>query len=341
MQDVLKKLQLRQNETENVAFLDMINGINYFISPLKGLPFSIIVNIDNDKIRKDIINSIAKRFIEVCIFAFVCLFIVISIYKRATFLRAKAEKATLIANNATKAKTDFLAFTAHEIRSPLGFILTGSEMMTKELMGTLPEKYKKYADGIHQNSKVILDFITDILDENQIIEGKFKIINSLNNVGNIVNEAIRINLARFNKRNIDIVADIEKSFPLLVCDKRRILQVYSNLISNSIKYSEDDTVITIKGEIIQQGVRLSFIDQGIGIKESEVPIALSAYGTLNGGGYYSVGSYGLGLTIVKMLLDAHDAKLVINSTEGKGTNVQIIFPKYKMVYKTKKIDNDE
>jgi hypothetical protein len=140
--NVIKTLNTNLNNAQNLSYLDMVNGVNYFITPLKGLPFIIIVNIDNYIIKQDIIDSIAKKFIEVCVFAFLCLFIIISIYKRETFLRTKAEKATAVANNATKAKTDFLAFTAHEIRSPLGFIVTGSEIMTKELMGKLPNKYK-------------------------------------------------------------------------------------------------------------------------------------------------------------------------------------------------------
>ena len=106
-------LNTRANNINDLSYLDMVNGINYFITPLKELPFIIIVNIDNDVIKKDIIDSIAKKFIEVCVFAFSCLFIITSIYKRETFLRAKAEKATTVANNATKAKTAFLAFTAH------------------------------------------------------------------------------------------------------------------------------------------------------------------------------------------------------------------------------------
>ena len=332
LHNVLKKLDTHSKNMRNLSYLDMINGVNYFVSSLKGLPFIIIVNINNDIIKKGIIDSIAKKFVEVCVFAFVCLFIVISIYKREMFLRTKAEKAMLVANNATKAKTDFLAFTAHEIRSPLGFILTGSEVMTKELIGQLPKEYKEYADGIHENSQIILNFITDILDENQIIEGKFKIVNTLANVIDIVDKAIKISMARYNTRIINIVSNIEENLPLLICDKRRILQVISNLISNSIKYSKDNTTIEVTGKIIKNKMEIKIIDQGIGMNEQEIPIALSTYGTIHNVDYSSTGSYGLGLPIVKMLLDVHDAKLSIESSKGKGTTVKIIFPAYKLIY---------
>ena len=121
---LINTLQSHEDGLNEISYLDMLNGLNYSVSLLKDLPFTIIVNIDNEVIRQDIIDSITKKFIEVCVFAIVFLFMVISIYKRETILRTKAEKATAVANRLTKAKSDFLAFTAHEIRSPLGFILT-------------------------------------------------------------------------------------------------------------------------------------------------------------------------------------------------------------------------
>lgn len=328
----LQKLVLEKNVTTNFSYLDMFNGLNYFTKPLTDLPFTLVINIDSELIKKEIITDLAKSFILVCIFASLSLGAIIFIYRRETFLRSKAEKSSLVAESATKAKTNFLAFTAHEIRSPLGFILTGSEIMTKEFLGTLPTPYKKYAQGIYDNSKLILDFITDILDENQILEGKFKIINALANVPEVINEAIQVNVARFNTRRVEIITEIEDKLPLLICDRRRILQVLNNLISNSIKYSKDDTRITITVKVTYEEMVITVMDQGIGMKESDVPIALSAYGTLREQDYNSLGSYGLGLAIVKMLLDAHETELIINSIEGKGTTVKMIFPKYKLVY---------
>ena len=201
-------------------------------------------------------------------------------------------------------------------------------------MGKLPDKYKQYVDGIHNNAALILDFITDILDENQVIEGKFKIINTICNITDIVHEAIKNSEARYNKRTINIIANMEKNLPLLICDKRRLTQVMSNLISNSIKYSKDDTTIKITGKFTRDKLKIKVIDQGIGMSKKELPIALSTYGTVYGADYNSPGSYGLGLPIVKMLLDAHDARISIECTKGKGTTITIMFPKYKLIYKT-------
>lgn len=314
---------------QDYSYLDMANGLNYFIKPVEDFPFTVIINIDNDFIKNNIVQTLTKRFLEVGFLAGFCLIIIIAIYKRETSLRTKAEQATILANNATKAKTDFLAFTAHEIRSPLGFIVTGSEIMSKELFGKIPAEYTKYVEGIHQNAQIILDFITDILDENQIIEGQFKIVNSLNEIEDII---IRVAEFYLGKKNISIITDFEPNLPLVICDKKRMTQVIDNLISNSIKYSSKNTAIHISVKMDKGQMLITIIDQGIGMKPEEIPVALSKYGTIHRQDYQKGGSYGLGLPIVKMLLAAHEAILNIESTYGKGTSVKIIFPKSKIVY---------
>jgi two-component system phosphate regulon sensor histidine kinase PhoR len=205
--------------------------------------------------------------------------------------------------------------------------------MSKELFGRIPANYTKYVEGIHNNAQIILDFITDILDENQIIEGQFKIVNSLNQIQDII---AQVATSHSGKKNISIVTDFAANLPLLVCDKRRITQVIDNLINNSIKYSNENTIITISVKMNEDQMLVTIIDQGIGMKEHEIPIALSKYGTISKNDYTKGGSYGLGLPIVKMLLDAHEAILNIHSIDGKGTTVKIIFPKFKIVYNKEK-----
>lgn len=232
LQLLKKQDQNRGALNQDCSYLDMANGLNYFIKPLEDFPFTVIINIDNDFIKNNIVQNIIKKFLEVVFIAGVCLIIIIAIYKRETLLRTKAEQVTILANNATKTKTDFLAFTAHEIRSPLGFIVACSKIMSKGLFGKIPTEYTKYVEGIYSNAQIILDFITDILDENQIIEGQFKIVNSLNKVQDIITRVVEFYVG---KNNISIITDFEPNLPLLICDKKRIVQVIDNLISNSIK----------------------------------------------------------------------------------------------------------
>jgi signal transduction histidine kinase len=332
--DILHKVNFfTKDVTKEISYLNVISGVNYHIKKINDLPFILIINLDSHEIKYKILDDFLKKVTEAGIFTCIFLAIVISIYKRETWLRSKAEEATIIANKATKAKSDFLAFTAHEIRSPLGFILTGSEMMSKELLGELSVNYKKYAEGIHQNAQMILDFITAILDEGQIIEGKFKIVNSITSITDIIEQSVQINKTRFNQRKIDMKVSFEKNLPQLICDQRRILQVMNNLISNAIKYSNDDTVIKIRGFLSEDKMIIEITDQGIGMSSNKIVNILDKSNNLNQKVKHNfIESYGLGLPIVRMLLEAHNASLVINSKIGVGTIVKVIFPKYKLIY---------
>jgi signal transduction histidine kinase len=326
LESVLNQINFMKNDAKEVSYVDMTSGISYYIKKIHNLPFILIINTDDDEIKNNILDRVIRKFLEISVFTCVFLMVVISIYKRETYLRAKAELATIQANRATKAKTNFLAFTAHEIRSPLGFISTGSEIMVKKLFGSINDKYHEYAIGINNNAKIILDFITDILDENQIIEGKFKIIDEVSDLSEIIERAIRNNQPRADKRSIALKLEIYSEVPKLICDARRILQVLSNLIINAIKYSGAGTVVLISIEIKNQALHLKVVDQGVGMTKDEVNTALSSDGIIAKDKENSIESYGLGLSIVKMLLEAHEAELVIESIPQVGTSVTIIFP---------------
>ncbi|WPY01332.1 HAMP domain-containing histidine kinase [Candidatus Trichorickettsia mobilis] len=335
LNEVLERIDFFNKTEQEIAYLDVLSGVNYYIKKIKNLPFILIVNLDDDEIKNNILDDVIKKFLEVSVFVSIFLLIVISIYRRETYLREKAEQATIAANLATKAKSDFLAFTAHEIRSPLGFITTGSEAMIKQYFGPLSDTYCDYAKGIHQSAEVILKFITDILDENQIIEGKFQIVNDITSITKILETAIYVNQARADKKKIKINLNIMDSLPKLICDSRRMIQVMNNLLSNAIKYSNEETIITVDIKVISNDLVLDIIDQGIGMTEEEIKIALSNHGIILKKNHNLIDSYGLGLPIVKMLLDAHEAIFLIKSQPNVGTKVTIIFPKYKLVYDTK------
>ncbi len=335
---VLNEFKQRPNRHNRHDYLDVISGINYCISPLDELPFNIIVNIDNKIIRKNIFSILRHKAIEVSLITSVVLILLYIIYQREKHLRSKALHASIKAEEASAIKTNFLSFTAHEIRSPLGFILTGSEMILKEMFGPISEAYKQYISGIHQNSKLILDFITDILEENQIIEGKFKVLNTIVSLDEMINEAYAQVSSKYPNAKINFSINISNDIPFIVCDKRRIVQVFANLMKNSVQYSKQDIFIKVSAKLTSDGLVIDISDKGAGMTEESVLKAMCRYGSQP---VHSnkVESYGLGLPIVKLLLEAHNATMKIITAIDKGTTIRLIFPKYKLVYRTQK-NND-
>lgn len=327
--------QMHFQERENdAASLNMISGENYYIRHLINYPFIFIVSFKPEIVRETITKKLFVKFFEILIIASFFLILIIIIYHRETFLRSKAERATQLALKAMNAKSDFLSYAAHEIRSPLGFILTGSEIINKNLLGPWPTQYHDYISGINHNSKLILEFINDILDERHIIMGNFKISEKICEVDAIITKAILTNTTRFHDRKITVKKVIEKDLPSIFVDERRISQALNNLISNSFKYSLDDTEITVVSKMDKDKLCIEVIDQGIGMSEEDIQIALTKYGTVHGENKGNwIESYGLGLQIVQMLLNSHNATLKIKSQINKGTKVTITLPRNRLIWK--------
>lgn len=330
---MIRSINISDKNNVPTSYIDMLNGTNYFIKQIEDEPFILLTNFDKNEVRKMIFNSVVMKFLEISIFASMFLLLIVAIYKRETWLRSKAERAYEFAKTATDVKSDFLAFTAHEIRSPLGFIVTGSEIMCKKMLGPISDKYLKYMQGINKSAHLILEFINDLLDEEHILAGNFKIVESEVSLKDIIDEAIAQNKQRYAYKKILIKRDIQSKLPKIICDSRRILQVVNNLISNSIKYSKDEPKIHISAKLVRNELELKIEDHGIGMSEDEIKVALTKYGTVHKAPLNLTEQYGLGLAIVKLLLDAHEASFSVESKVNVGTIVTIIFPAYKLAPK--------
>lgn len=315
-----------------VSYVDMLSGENFLGRKIKNNPYLILVSQDPDFVKATFTKKVALKFLEIIVLASFFLAIILMVYKRETWLRAKSDKASQIATKAMVAKSDFLSYTAHEIRSPLGFILTGSEIMKKKLFGPIPKKYEEYVEGIHHNAQLILDFINDILNERYIASGNFKIEEDICDLEEIITKAVNTNKTRFHSRNIKITTDIKSKLPKIRGDTRKLVQLISNLISNAYKYSLDNTEIIVSAEYYRGKIKINVLDHGLGMTKEEVKIAMTKYGTTHKNNNENIiESHGLGLHIVAMLVKAHDAKLDIKSEVDQGTQVTITFPKKRII----------
>ena len=334
--DTLAQLSFTSKDPKEVHHLKMFSGENFFVKKIKNKPYALIVSINHDEIKSNFTKRIGLKFLEIAILASFFLGIVLMIYKRETWLRAKAEKASHLATKAMVAKSEFLSYTAHEIRSPLGFILTGSEIMAKKLFGPIPKQYEDYVTGIHHNAKLILEFINDILDEKHVASGNFKMEETICDLKEIIEKAVKTNQTRFHERKIEINASFEDNLPLILGDNRKLLQVMNNLISNAYKYSLDNTKISVNVKLAAKKLKIIISDQGIGMTEDDIKLALTKQGKVHDqkpGNF--IESHGLGLPIVLMLVKAHDGVLDIKSKVNIGTTVTITLPERRIMEKSK------
>lgn len=324
--EFVNKHKIVFDKLETASELNVANaGVNHYLYRMPNLPFAIYLHYDNQIITARFWKEISFRLIEICVIGFVALVLVLYIYKREKILRNQAEIASKLAQEASQAKTDFLAYTAHELRSPLGFIITSSEMMISKMFGKINEKYLEYIRNIHQASSELVEFINDLLNEMRAQGGNFPVTLLPVNVEALLKRSIKINMMNYNHK-ISVVVHISKHLPNLISDHRRLMQVFNNVISNAAKYSPENSILDVTVKMKNKEMVMVFKDHGHGMSEEDLQISLVKYGVAKRDD--NIGqSIGLGLPLIQHLLDALGGSFSIDSRLGSGTMITIIFPK--------------
>ena len=181
---------------------------------------------------------------------------------------AELLKTRDVAESASRAKTQFLANMSHELRTPLNAVIGFSEILNRELFGTLGEaRYRDYARLIHESGEHLLNMVNDILDMSKIEAGKFKIVKEPFNVGALVKSCCDIMCHTAEQRSLSLIVDIEAGIPELPADKRACKQMLLNVISNAIKFTDPGGWVRVSAKVVGRSVALAVADNGIGIAE--------------------------------------------------------------------------
>jgi two-component system cell cycle sensor histidine kinase PleC len=242
--------------------------------------------------------------------------------------KAKSDEARRRAEAANIAKSRFLAQMSHELRTPLNAILGFSEVMKNEIFGPhTVAVYKDYSNDIHNSGVHLLNLINEILDLSRIEAGRYELNEEVVGLAQTVEECHHLLKLRARKRGITIRESFEPDMPKLWVDERAVRQVCLNLLSNAIKFTPQGGDIWLKVGWTQGGGQyLSVRDTGPGIPEEEIPIVLDSFGQGSNAIKSAEQGAGLGLPIVKSIIDLHGGTFTLKSKLREGTEVVVTFP---------------
>jgi signal transduction histidine kinase len=238
---------------------------------------------------------------------------------------ARARDEALQAN---RAKSEFLAYMSHELRSPMNAIIGFSEIMKREVMGRIsPPKYREYADDIHGSATHLLSLINDILDLSKAEAGKLQLNEAEVDLPAAVEAVRRLVAVRAEASHIVLRTQMAANLPPLAGDERMVKQMVLNLLSNAIKFTPARGSVTLKaGKDAAGAIFLAVADTGPGIAAAELPRILEAYGRTDAAERGAAEGTGLGLTLVKAMIELHGGVLEIDSKPGAGSTFTLRFP---------------
>lgn len=224
-----------------------------------------------------------------------------------------------------KMKEDFTNVMVHELRSPLTAIKASSELLMEPPAPLSEEEKTKIIGLIAQQSRKMLDEVALILDAAKLEAGLFTIQKIPGDVKKLIAERVQVFQAVAHEKFINLVVDVDESIPTFNFDPIHVGQVINNLISNALKFTSSGGTIKITAKPTIGSVMIAVSDTGAGIPKEKIHLLFTKFTQLSGAEHGSVGT-GLGLYIVKGVVEAHGGTVSVESEEGRGTTFTLTLP---------------
>ena len=252
--------------------------------------------------------------------------------ERRAAIELQLRMAIETAKEANRTKSKFLANMSHELRTPLNAIIGFSDIMASGILGIeAPPKYVGYAKDINGSGQHLLAILNDILDMSRIDAGKEQLDECDLSLSQVVTGVVAMfegagRCAGKTIRKLGTSQDI-----WVRGDERRLRQVLINLISNAIKFTDMNGVIEVRAELVADGLDLTVSDNGMGIPEDKLAEVMEPFGQAHSVYDRAQGGIGLGLPIVKSLVELHGGRFSISSVLNQGTAVVVHLPSERIL----------
>jgi len=246
--------------------------------------------------------------------------------------QAAAREAAEISN---ASKTEFLANMSHELRTPLNSIIGFAEILQSTDSTISDEKRFDYYESIRGSGEHLLHIINDILDLSKIGADRMPVIESPFHINQVVESSLKLVAQKALTGEITLVNKVREDLPLLNADERKTKQMLLNLLSNAIKFTPKGGTVTVSAAVDGRGgLNLTVTDNGIGMSEAETQLALDKFRQIDSSLAREHSGTGLGLPLVKGLIELHGGSFTLKSVKGNGTEVTLRFPKKRVLAAT-------
>ncbi|HNB25346.1 MAG TPA: ATP-binding protein [Alphaproteobacteria bacterium] len=237
------------------------------------------------------------------------------------------------AEQANRAKAQFLSNMSHELRTPLNAIIGFSDMIAGAVHGPLGAMaYGQYAGDINSSARHLLAIINDILEVAKIEAGRLALVEEETSVGDLCNIALRLVKERAEQRSVQLRSEVAPALPNVILDQRAMRQVLLNLLSNAVKFTKAGGEVTLRAQLAMDGdLMLQVCDTGIGMREDDLNRVLQPFVQAESELGRKFEGTGLGLSLSKQLIELHGGRLGIVSKPDFGTTVTVYLPGRRLV----------
>ncbi len=226
-----------------------------------------------------------------------------------------------------KLKADFASMIVHDLRSPLNTIVGIAAMIEEGMLGSITDEQKKWLSKIGANSGALLLLINDFLDLSKIEAGRIDLVKETVDLHQLIKNNIDNYLVLAKNKNISLRSHADPALPAINADQRRLDQVLSNLLSNAIKFTPEGGAIEIGAEQENpKEIKIWVKDNGVGIRHEEMEKLFQKYGQTSSGNTSVQKGTGLGLLIVKTIVESHGGTVDVESAADQGATFIVRLP---------------
>jgi signal transduction histidine kinase len=225
----------------------------------------------------------------------------------------------------SRLKSDFVANVSHELKTPLALIRLFAETLE---MGRVPSEQKalEYYRVIHKESQRLTQLINNILDFSRIEAGRKEYYFGRTDVSEVIGDVVEAYRFQIEQQGFRLDVDVEAGLPEVRADREALGQALLNLLNNAIKYSHQEKEIDLKADRDDHTLRISVADRGIGVSKSEQKKIFEKFYRAEDSLVHETRGSGLGLPLVRHIMEAHGGRVEMESTVGKGSRFTLVLP---------------